>query len=357
MNSRDIVKQILTTSAHAPSGGNSQPWKFEVTANSIQIYADPEKDHPILNFRNRGTWVAHGALLENISIAVEEYGHECDIEIFPDASSRSNLTAIVTLRNGSGPHSKKNLYHSIPKRNTNRKAYRNEPLSEAHRDTLEQAGMNFGDVVCGLTKDDMDLNSLGRALAVADRIMLENRILHGLFFKEIVWTEEEERTKREGLYLKTMELEPSQEFMFKRLRHWPLMSILTHLGVAKKIASENARIYSSASAIGAVLTPDRDDAFINAGRLLQRVWLTATDLGLSVQVFGGVTFLAQSARADELSMLSRRHIKLIGDAYSKLNSVFGTKDKLISLLFRVGYSDKPTAYSSKKKPRITYIKP
>ena len=81
--SEDIQK-ILEAGCRAPSGSNSQPWRFMVKDNQISIFALPEKDHPILNFRHRGTWVAHGALLENILITSSHLGYKTDVKLFPD---------------------------------------------------------------------------------------------------------------------------------------------------------------------------------------------------------------------------------------------------------------------------------
>lgn len=73
MISREVIQKILEAGAQAPSGSNSQPWRFEVAGGTISIIMLPEKDHPILNFRNRGTLLAHRALIENIVIAAAHY--------------------------------------------------------------------------------------------------------------------------------------------------------------------------------------------------------------------------------------------------------------------------------------------
>ena len=68
------IKKILEISVNAPSGSNSQPWCFEVKNNKVNIIMLPEKDHPILNYHNRGTLIAIGALIENIIITASSLG-------------------------------------------------------------------------------------------------------------------------------------------------------------------------------------------------------------------------------------------------------------------------------------------
>lgn len=97
MINKETIQKILEASINAPSGSNSQPWRFEFFDNELRIIATPEKDHPILNFRNRGTWVAHGALIENIIIAATHFGFKTKPHFFPDYRD-PNLTAILEFK-------------------------------------------------------------------------------------------------------------------------------------------------------------------------------------------------------------------------------------------------------------------
>src|SRR3989344_6623100 len=95
---KDAIQKILGASINAPSGSNSQPWRFEIENNIINLFILPEKDHPILNYRNRGTLIAGGAMIENIMIASAEFGYTADIEMFPDKNNQ-NLIAKIKLEN------------------------------------------------------------------------------------------------------------------------------------------------------------------------------------------------------------------------------------------------------------------
>ena len=90
------IKKIIEVAVNAPSGSNSQPWRFKVREGVIEIIAEPEKDHPILNFRNRGTWIAHGALIENIVILASAFGYKAGVSIFPNKNEK-NITARISL--------------------------------------------------------------------------------------------------------------------------------------------------------------------------------------------------------------------------------------------------------------------
>src|SRR3989344_3442769 len=122
---KEDIQKILEAAVNAPSGSNSQPWRFEVSGSEIKIIALPEKDHPILNYRNRGTLVAHGALIENIIISSKAHGYTPILEIFPDHSNK-NLTAIFKFEKSTKEIEP--VFQFIEARATNRKPYESTPL-------------------------------------------------------------------------------------------------------------------------------------------------------------------------------------------------------------------------------------
>ncbi|MBI2514757.1 nitroreductase family protein [Candidatus Wolfebacteria bacterium] len=348
-NSEDIQK-ILEAGVRAPSGSNSQPWKFRVKDNVIDVLALPEKDHPILNFKYRGTWLAHGALIENMAIASSEMGYRADIKIFPDKSN-PNLTARIALESSASKDEP--LYKCIFERTTNRKPYESHPLKMEDKIALLESIAGRGDF--RFTEDPDKLKILGEAVAVNEIVMFENPLLHRLVFEEIVWTEEEERKRGGGLYVKTMELKPPQRFALKFFKYWTIMKLLNKLGAAMAIAKDNAQNYAAASLMGIVAVEDNDEDFISAGRLCERIWLEATRLGLNLHLITGIFFLRQRILRGEISEFSQEHIELIKDAYEKTASIFDVNEGLIALLVRIGYDGEPSARSMKKAPEVEYI--
>ena len=174
-------------------------------------------------------------------------------------------------------------------------------------------------------------------------------ITQKLFFKEIVWTQEEEKRQRTGLYLKTMELEPPQEKALKLFKSWGLMKFFNFFGAAKAIAKTNEKSYAASPAIGAIIINDTDDDFLNAGRIMQRVWLKATDLGLSCHLMTGVLFFWQRLKNKTDNTFSKKHQNLITQAYADIAQTLEINDpgKAIALLIRVGHGGRPTALSSR----------
>lgn len=101
--------------------------------------------------------------------------------------------------------------------------------------------------------------------------------------------------------------------------------------------------------------PDENpENFVLTGRLMQRVWLTATHLGLRMQVLAGILYLAQRVHAKEGGMFYTGHRELIKSAYETLCSACGARKGIITMLFRIGHAQPSSARSSRLPPEITF---
>ena len=126
---------------------------------------------------------------------------------------------------------------------------------------------------------------------------------------------------------------------------------MNRIGFAKTIAQENAVTYASGSAMGVILVDNEDAAFFTVGRIMERVWLEATRLGLSFQLVSGILFFYQRLKAGNFNELSAAEAHLVEQSYREIADIIKT-DKTIALLFRIGVADPPSAYSSKRSPII-----
>jgi hypothetical protein len=347
MIQRTTIENILNYAVMAPSGGNSQPWRFEIYNNELRVFALPEKDHAILNFRHRGTWVAHGALLENIVIISNHLGQKALVSLSP-VSPENNLVATIQFSQVNLVDDP--LFYAIPRRATNRKKYSNQALTDQQRNFLLDGISNNKAI---LLEDLESRNQIGEALSRNEIITFENKDLHRLMFKEMIFTEDEEKKRMSGLYLKTMELKPSQEKILRLLRNWNIANLLNKFGLARLIAKDNIDTYASGSVLIAVVANDDDQDFISAGRITQRIWLRAVSLGFSGHIISGIPFLWQRlVLGGDNKTFSPTHQDLIKNSYSVITRNFNVKNGIISLILRIGQSESPTALSSKMPPNI-----
>lgn len=348
---KKTIQSIIVEAVHAPSGDNAQPWRFEVRGDVIDIYNLVGRDATLFNFRNRGDFLAHGALIENISIAAAHFGYNAEVACFPE-EGRDEHTATVRLQNGAS-EKEEGLFEAIRQRATNRRVYKTYALTEDDKKAIERAQNNNTKIV--LVDDREGVKKMAEVVSLNERLLLENKHIHDFLFSIIRWTDEEEEGKP-GMHVKTLELAPPQRFAFRRFKNWGFVEKANKFGISKFIAKENAKLYASSSAIGAiVMEGDSPEDFMRAGRVLQRMWLTITSTGLSLQPVTAVAYLAQRIKAGEASELSVEHQELIKKADEETRKLLGIgNNETIAMVFRIGKADAPGGRSLKLDPDITW---
>ncbi|PIE77378.1 MAG: nitroreductase, partial [Candidatus Delongbacteria bacterium] len=114
------AKELIYYAAKAPSGHNSQPWKFKIKENTIEIHPDFNCALPIVDPDHRELFISLGCATQNIGIAASHFGYEYHWEI------KQNLQGnyyIITTFNESKTIIKESLFKFIEKRQTNRSVY------------------------------------------------------------------------------------------------------------------------------------------------------------------------------------------------------------------------------------------
>ncbi len=86
MADKPTLLRILERARWAPSGDNTQPWRFEIVADEhLLVHGFDTRDHVVYDLDGHSSQLAVGALLETIAIAAKEEGLGCQIERRPDA--------------------------------------------------------------------------------------------------------------------------------------------------------------------------------------------------------------------------------------------------------------------------------
>ncbi len=351
MVQRAVIQRILETAVYAPSGDNAQPWRFVYENDAIFIYNIPDRDATLYNFRQRGSYVGHGALVENIVIAASEEGFDTSVFYFPGPAL---CTARIDLRQGT--KNEHPLYKSIRVRSCNRKPYDRSPLGPRDLNTLQEA-VGHANVSLTLVEDRDVIRALAGAVSTNERVLMENRGLHDFLFSMIRWSIRDEQ-RSPGLFIKTMEFPPPVRLILKYIvSNWSALRVLNLIGFSKSIAKQSAALYESSSAIGAlIIESDADRAYMDAGRVLQRVWLTATTNGLSMQPITAIPYLRDRIEAGGSEMFTEEHRTLIRSAYAIMMRAFTIRreEQHIAMVFRIGRGPKPTASSHKLPPIVEY---
>lgn len=335
---------ILNAGNNAPSGENCQPWHFVKRADQIEIHLLPERDQSAYSWGQRASYMANGAVIENMVIAASGEGYRTEVQYFPTPTDSWHVATLsfnkdATLRADS-------LAKSIATRISNRKPYKKEPLTKSEQTALESSISEIKNINITLIDDSKNIETLARVGSTNEEIMLANKNLHNFFFSHVSWTKEDDEKNKTGFYIKTLELPPPAEKMFKLFSNWGVMRVLAKLGFTKIIAKQNAATNAAAAAFGAIIIKNTEPlTFVEAGRAMERVWLTATSLGLSFQPLTGILFFKLKINGKEADAFSTKEQELIKQAYRKVNGIFSADDKHVAFMFRIGKGAPPSAHA------------
>lgn len=311
--------------------------------NQIRQYNVPERIARSYALRQSDP-ISHGILLETIRIAASEQGCSATLRLFPDRSER-NCIALIEL-NETG-ESASPLCPFIAQRVSNRKPYWPERLRQDHRRELIGAGKDVEQCEVRIIEDAEKIAAIAQAASLNERLGLENPVVHATVIGHLRFTEAEHEKLRDGLYIKTLEMPPAAEFAFRYVfRHWPLMGVLGRFGIPAKVAAQLEALCRASAAYGAVLVrSSRDEDFIAAGCVMQRVWLTATKCGVSLQPTTGPVIFMQRLLAGERTEFTAAQQAMIRNGYERMSAAFGVRDEQLAMVFRLGYGDPPSARS------------
>ena len=117
------IAEFVRYATLAPSGHNTQPWKFRAAANRIDILPDLSRRTPAVDPDDHHLFVSLGCAAENLALASGAGGRPGEVRF--DASDGG--AAVLDLGKGAATASK--LFDAIPLRQSSRTDYDAKPVS------------------------------------------------------------------------------------------------------------------------------------------------------------------------------------------------------------------------------------
>ena len=135
MAHRDTLLQILDLARWAPSGDNTQPWRFEIAGDDrLVVHGHDTRTWCLYDYNGHASHMAHGALLETLRIAATAHGLESVWRLRADSTDTAPVYD-VTLSPVSGLAADP-LLSCIERRTVQRRAMRATPLDSGQRTAL-----------------------------------------------------------------------------------------------------------------------------------------------------------------------------------------------------------------------------
>jgi len=135
----DEVEAVLRSASLAPSVHNSQPWRFRVLPDRIELHPDLDRRLPATDPEARELRLSCGAALFNLRMALQGFGVRPLVTLLPGHTAPG---ALATVRRGGQivqDDEMRALLKAIPMRRTNRRPFFESGVDARQRHALVRA--------------------------------------------------------------------------------------------------------------------------------------------------------------------------------------------------------------------------
>ena len=138
MSDRGTLLKILDLARWAPSGDNTQPWRFEIVSDDhIAIHGHDTREWCVYDFEGRASYMAHGTLLETLRIAATAHRLRAT---WSYRAGTPDTAPIYDVRLNHDPElAPSTLIPFIETRTVQRRPMRMTPLTDTQREALRVA--------------------------------------------------------------------------------------------------------------------------------------------------------------------------------------------------------------------------
>lgn len=262
------VRALVRYAIRAPSSHNSQPWRFRLLDETLELRIDPTRRLPVVDPADRELLISCGAALEHLRIAAHRFGLADAVTITPDPRD-PDLVARIRLAGRRDPSpNDEAMFDAIPARHTFRGPLESRPIAASLIEQLMLEARRAGAQLSIL--DESARTPLADLVMAGDRIQMADP--H--FRAELSgWLRSGLTSAGDGMPGYALEMSAITAVMA------PLVVRTFDLGNGR--AARNAELVRG-SPVLAVLSTDGDDAsaWIRSGQALARVLLLATAAGI-----------------------------------------------------------------------------
>ncbi|HVK21655.1 MAG TPA: nitroreductase family protein [Actinokineospora sp.] len=256
------LRTALLAGLRAPSPYNTQPWLFEVTGDRVDVVLDRDRVLAAADPDAHEARLSCGAAILNIKLSLMAAGRAAVVRLLPDPA-RPDLLASVRVAGGrlAAPADQR-LALAIPRRHTNRRPFLDSPVPDYAKAELMRAAQ-AENAVLRIVERPAEVDALASMIRRGDHLQSQDPMYQNELRRWVHGIAE----RGDGVQLSSIGPTPDD----------------TSLIVLRQFAEERApaRPFEQQPLLAVLTTPgDHPMDQVQAGQAMQRVLLTATDLGL-----------------------------------------------------------------------------
>lgn len=278
-----LIKNILEHARWAPSGDNMQTWRFEIVSDRhFIVHGYDTRDHCVYDLQGHASQLAIGALLESIVIAASAFQHKVEFEIRQNLPDTKPTVDIFLVKDDTVIED--TLFPYLPIRSVQRRMLKTTPLSPEQKNRLEKA---VGGLYAIKWRESLsDRVSAAWLMYKNAKLRLTLPEAYPTHSTIIEWNSQFSNDKIPD---QAVGLDPIATKLMKwAMQSWERVDFLNNFLAGTLLPRIELDllpgIFCAAHfSIIAKQEPVTVADYLQAGRAVQRFWLTAAELGLNLQ--------------------------------------------------------------------------
>jgi len=345
------IKEIVSSALLAPSPGNNQPWQWYYDKGNLYLFLNKKKSSASSDFDNLFSFISLGASMENLILKAQEKGLDVCVDEFPSGKN----SPLVAKFNFYTPHlataekrDHKALSEYIHLRCSNRNGGNKEKITPSIIDNLTSLQHSTPGAIIKIIDDRIKLKELNEVIKTCERIRFLHPELHADFFeKEIRWNNQSVESSKDGMDIRTLELSATDQAGMRVAKEVEAITLLNKWKKGKGFEKISGKNLEAASAIGFIALPKHSaSSYLQGGRLVERLWLSATKYQLSLQPLMAPILMFLKLKHNDLVGLPEHLLIELRDAREKYLKLLNIDENIAEIfLFRLAFAEPPSARS------------
>lgn len=275
----DRMRFLIRYALLAPSTRNTQPWRFRVTEDSVELHLDLSRWQRIADADQREMFISLGCALENLLIAATHFGFRTAADYLSGVDDDTPVVRVRIDARGVAATAPDPRFEAILLRRTNHGVYDGTPVPRDELDLLCESCTEPGLKLHWIT-DDAARGAVDALVMRADAVLLSSP---------------EYRHELAGIIGTGAFGTP-----------WLLATLgrfaVSHLMPTSSFSKADHKALMSSPALGVICAPaSTRQAQVRVGQVLERLYLAATLRGLALQPVSQILQLGETG--DELARL------------------------------------------------------